>query len=267
MKNEWKRDRKVLEMSDVSSTDENTDSDHPLKTKSSTDESYSLKNSSSVDKKILKKYGLVNKIFVKGEDNSSETNESKNRNHSSDKKLKKKLDVGECKSEETKKKRGNRNGKIGVNKHTNYTPNASAPRKTCSRCGSVNHLSANCKTVIAPNLSMPMSMPYVSNMHLSAMNMMPGLLPHNPYSQSSMPYMFNPYFNAFNMPQFHSNLHGINSVCMPQMPVINSNVDIPISQSKPKIEPSKSKGKVEIEGKAVRTKKSRPKAIWVPKST
>ena len=33
MKNEWKRDKKVLEMSDVSSTDENKDSDHPLKQK------------------------------------------------------------------------------------------------------------------------------------------------------------------------------------------------------------------------------------------
>ncbi|XP_063948047.1 uncharacterized protein LOC135152146 [Daucus carota subsp. sativus] len=187
-------------MSDDSSTDENMDSDHLLKTKSSMDESYPLKNSSSVDKKVLKKlnkkYGPVNKNFVKGEDNSSETN---------DKKLKKKLDVCESKSEETEKKRGNRNGKIRVNKHTNYTPNASAPRKTCSKCGSVNHLSADCKTVIPPNLSMPMPMSSVSNMHLSAMNMMPGVLPHNPYSQSSMPYMFNPYFNAFNMPQFHSN--------------------------------------------------------------
>ena len=121
--------------------------------------------------------------------------------------------------------------------------------------------------MIAPNLSMPMSMPYVSNMHLSAMNMMPGLLPHNPYSQSSMSYMFNPYFNAFTMPQFHSNIHGIKNVCMPQMPVIKSNVDIPISQPKPKIEPSQSKGKVENEGKSIRFNKSGPKAIWVPKST
>ena len=104
-------------------------------------------------------------------------------------------------------------------------------------------------------------------MNLSAMNMMPGLLPHNPYSQSSMPYMFNPYFNVFNMPQFHSNLHGINNVCMTQMPVFKSNVDIPISQPKPKIEPLQSKGKTENEGKDVRTNKYGPKAIWVPKST
>ena len=131
----------------------------------------------------------------------------------------------------------------------------------------LNHLSANCKTVIAPNLLLPIPMPSVPHMNLSAMNMMLGLLPHNSYSQTGMPYMFNPYFNAFNMPQFHSNLHGINNVCMPQMPVFKSNVDIPISQPKPKIEPLQSKGKVENEGKAVKTNKSGPKAIWVPKST
>ena len=51
------------------------------------------------------------------------------------------------------------------------------------------------------------------------------------------------------------------------MPVIKSNVDIPISQPKPKIEPSQSKGKVETEGKAVKTKKYGPKAIGVAKST
>ena len=62
-------------------------------------------------------------------------------------------------------------------------------------------------------------------------------------------------------------MHGINNVCMPQMPVIKSNVDISICQPKPKIEPSQSKGKVETEEKAVKTNKSGPKAIWVPKST
>ena len=99
---------------------------------------------------------------------------------------------------------------------------------------------------------------------------MPGLLPHNPYSQSSMPYMFNPYFNAFNLPQFHSTMPGINNVYMPQMPnmpVVRSNADVPKAQPKPKIESSQSKEKVETEEKAVKTNKSGPKAIWVPKST
>ena len=242
-----------------------------MKPKDSTDESHPLKQSPSVEKKILKKldkkYGSISKNFVKEESSSSKTNDSVNKSHNHEKRTKKKQDGSETMSEETKKKKGNRNGKIGVNKHTNYTPNASAPRKTCSKCGSVNHLSANCKTVIAPNSSFPISMPSSSHMHLPAMNMMPGLLPLNPYSQSNMPYMFNPYFNAFNMPQFHSNLQGINNMCMPQMPVFKNDVDIPISQSKPKIESSQSKGKIENERKAVKTNKSGPKAIWVPKTT
>ena len=112
-----------------------------------------------------KKYGPIKKNFVKGESNSSETSESVNNTHNSSSKTKKKLDAIESKSEETKKKKGNRNGNIRVNKHTNYTPNASAPRKTCSKCGSVNHLSANCKTVFAPSSSMPISMPSISHMN------------------------------------------------------------------------------------------------------
>ena len=112
--NEWKRDRKILEILDASSTDENTDSDHPLKTKSSRDESYPLKIASSVDKKIIKnlnkKYGPINKNFVKGESTSSKTNESVKKIHNSDMKLKKKMDNSEIKLVETKKKRNNRNG-------------------------------------------------------------------------------------------------------------------------------------------------------------
>ena len=120
------------------------------------------------------------------------------------------MDVSETRPDETQKKRNNRNGKIGVNKHNNYTPNASAPRKTCGKCGSVNHLSTNCKTVIAPTFSMPMSMPSVPNLHMSTMNMMPGLLPQPPYSHPNLLYMFNPYLNAFNMPLFHSSMQGVN---------------------------------------------------------
>ena len=36
VENEWKRDMKILDISEASSTDEDTDSDHPLKTKSLT---------------------------------------------------------------------------------------------------------------------------------------------------------------------------------------------------------------------------------------
>ena len=108
----------------ASSTDESTYIDHLLKSKSSTDESYPLKNNSSVDKKTLKnlnkKYGPINKNFVKEESNSSGTNENVNTGHPSNRILKKKLDAIEDKPAEGKKKRNNRNDKIGVNKHKNY---------------------------------------------------------------------------------------------------------------------------------------------------
>ena len=120
-------------------------------------ERYPLKNNSLVGKKTLnklnKKYGPVNKKFVKGESNSSRTNESVNIGHFSDKKLKEKLDAIETMPVETKKKRNNRNGKIGVKKHNNYTLKASAPRKTCSKCDSVNHLSTYCKIMVTPTFS------------------------------------------------------------------------------------------------------------------
>ena len=172
-----------------------------MKTKSSTDERYPLKNNSSVGKKTLKKlnkkYGPVNKNFVKGESNSSRTNESVNIGHFSDKKLKEKLDAIETMPVETKKKRNNRNGKIGVKKHNNYTPKASAPKKL-----EVNvivliiylHIVKLWLLLLFPK---PMSMPSVSNMHMPAMDMMRGLLPQNPYAHPSIPYMFHPYFNAF----------------------------------------------------------------------
>ena len=180
MENEWKRDRRILEIYDASSTDESTDIDHPLKSKSSMNESSALKTDSSVVKKTLKnldkKCRPVNTNFVKGEISiSSRTNESVNKGYLFDRKLKKKLDAIEDKSAEVKKKRNNMNGKIGVNKHNNHAPNANiAPRKTCSKCGSVNHLSTNYKTVHAPTFSMPLPILSGCNMHMPTMNMMTG---------------------------------------------------------------------------------------------
>lgn len=109
--------------------------------------------------------------------------------------------------------------------------------KTCRKCGSVNHLSTNCKIVVALTFSIPM--PFVPNLNMPAINMMPSLLPQNPYVHLYMPYMFNLYFNAFNMSQFHSNMHGMNNLCAPQMsnvPIVKNNVDILKSQPKPDIE-------------------------------
>ncbi|XP_063948144.1 uncharacterized protein LOC135152230 [Daucus carota subsp. sativus] len=111
VENEWKRNKKALEISEDSSSDENTDDDHQLKTKTSTDESHQLNKDSSVDKKVLKKlnkkYGPVKRNFVKGEESPSKTSESVNNIPNCSNKTKKKLDASETKSEETKKKKGN----------------------------------------------------------------------------------------------------------------------------------------------------------------
>ena len=52
VENECKRDKKVLQISYASSTDENTDSDHPLKTKSLMNESYPLKKTHQLTRKF-----------------------------------------------------------------------------------------------------------------------------------------------------------------------------------------------------------------------
>jgi hypothetical protein len=48
------------------------------------------------------------------------------------------------KIEVVKKKKQNRNGKVGVNKGNNYTYVPNAPRKQCQKCLSVNHLTHKC---------------------------------------------------------------------------------------------------------------------------
>ena len=74
---------------------------------------------------------------------------------------------------------------------------------------------------------------------MPAMNMMPNLLPQNPYTHHNMPYMFNPYFYAINMSQFHSSIHGMNNLRAPQMTnmsVVQNIIDTLKSPPKPKIE-------------------------------
>lgn len=108
-------------------------------------------------------------------------------------------------------------GKIGINKHNNYAPNANVPIKTCSKCGRVNHLYSNCKTVQIRSFSMPMPLFPVSSMQMPGMDMMSGLIPQNPYSHVRMPFLFNPCFNAFNMSQLHYEIVGMNNMYAPQM--------------------------------------------------
>ena len=97
------------------------------------DESYPLKKKACVDKKTLekmeKKYGPIEKNFMK--EGNTKINSAKNVNigNLSDKQLKDKLENVEIKN--GAKKKNNRNGKAGINKHNNYTPNKYAPRKTC----------------------------------------------------------------------------------------------------------------------------------------
>ncbi|KAK1388364.1 hypothetical protein POM88_016542 [Heracleum sosnowskyi] len=114
----------------------------------------------------------------------------------SNKQLKVKLENIEVKAEVKKKK--NINGKVGINKHNNYTRDKYAPRKTCVNCGSVNHLSSYCKSVKSANVQMHMSMP---NVH---MPFIPNMFAHNAHASNlyaNMSFIPNPYMNAFNMPQ------------------------------------------------------------------
>ncbi|KAL8110822.1 hypothetical protein AgCh_026529 [Apium graveolens] len=57
--------------------------------------------------------------------------------------------VKEIKAEEVKKKKKNRNGKIGINKSNNFAYVADAPRKRCENCGSMNHLTHLCKKIVS----------------------------------------------------------------------------------------------------------------------
>ncbi|KAL8126811.1 hypothetical protein AgCh_013925 [Apium graveolens] len=55
--------------------------------------------------------------------------------------------VKEIKAEEVKKKKKNRNGKIGINKSNNFAYVADSPRKRCENYGSMNHLTRLCKKI------------------------------------------------------------------------------------------------------------------------
>ncbi|KAL8095602.1 hypothetical protein AgCh_036862 [Apium graveolens] len=57
--------------------------------------------------------------------------------------------VKEIKAEQVKKKKKNRNGKIGINKSNNFAYVADAPRKRCENCGSMNHLTHLCKKTVS----------------------------------------------------------------------------------------------------------------------
>ncbi|KAK1402487.1 hypothetical protein POM88_002092 [Heracleum sosnowskyi] len=201
--------------------DTSTDSDYPLIGNFSTDETCPKKCISSISKekleKLNKKYGPTNKTFVQGECSKTKTKDV-NIGHLSNKQLRDKLENIEVKAEVKKKK--NRNGKVEINKHNNYTPDKYAPRKTCVKCGSVNHLSTNCKTV--KNSSVPMSMP-VPNMPMFVLH---NMFVHNDHASNlyaSMPFVPIPYMNAFTMPQMIWSMPHMNTMYAqhPQVPASN----------------------------------------------
>ncbi|XP_063941537.1 uncharacterized protein LOC135149680 [Daucus carota subsp. sativus] len=250
-KSAWRKNKKLLDESDLL-----VDSDHPLIDSQSMDESYPSKNQTAVDenklKKLDKKYGPINKNFVK-ESGSSKKIEKEGIGHGEER-----MEAGKG------KKKSSRNGKVGINKKNDYTPDKYAVRKTCSKCGSVNHLAVNCKNALSDHC-MPNSM---MNSHMSYMPMFPS----TPIQYANMPFMPNPYFNAFNMsamPNYHDNMNhayanqfsvnstnvgSSNSAVMSKVKKINSEDEV-VSK------PSKSKENNSSKPKAV-SNKDGPKTAW-----
>ena len=259
------------------SDSESTDSDHPLTVEPSTDESYPLTEGKSVSKSKLKnldgKYGSLSKNFVLGESSKINKVESGNIGHLSKKKLVEKLEAVKSKNEEKKKK--NRNGKIGINKKNNYTPDKYAPRKTCIKCGSVNHISVNCS--IMKNSSVHMPLPTMPVNVMPAMNNMFVQNAHAHTQFASMPYVPNPYFNAFSMPNLSWNMPGHNNMFAPpfQYPIIDNCANEQLTNKgsqkptpKVKVDSKPPKPEVQKGGKSKKNpNKAGPKETWVPKST
>ena len=131
--------------------------------------------------KLKKKYGHLSN-FVKQKEQVVEEAKSKNQQvnvgYLSEKKLKYKLEHIETKVVPIPKKKKNRNGKVGINKNSNYSPDKHAPRKVCSKCGSSNHLAMQCKNVVPSAFSK--SIPTNINKNFSG-------FPH-------MPFLPNPFY-------------------------------------------------------------------------
>ena len=163
-----------------STDDSSTDIDYPSTSKISMDMKYLLmKGKMKQEKKLAKlkkKYGHLNS-FVKQKEGVIE--EAKpdiqqvNVGYLSGKKLKDKLEHIETKVVPIPKKNKNRNGKVGINKNSKYSPDKHAPRKVCSKCGSSNHLAMQCKNVVPSAYSK--SMTANVNQNFSGFSRMPFL--------------------------------------------------------------------------------------------
>ncbi|KAK1401563.1 hypothetical protein POM88_001168 [Heracleum sosnowskyi] len=246
----WKDSRNVasniinVQESETESTNNN---DHMLKVDTSTEFKVSLTDEPSTDQavsltekkkeeltRLNNKFGPVTKNFVQGESSKSKKVEKPveraNVGHLSNKQLKDKLEKIQVEVKDNKK--NNRNGKVGINKHNNYTPDKYAPRKTCVNCGSVSHLSTNCKSIKkTANVKMPKP---AMNVSMPTMPVMPNMFApyaqfQNPYA--SMSFVPNPYMNMINMPQMPWNVNKM--FVPPTMHAVNENVSNP-QKSTPK---------------------------------
>ena len=271
---DWSSIKKELEVKEepITVADQSIDSDHQMEDIPPTDESYQLKNQKVAKKKVSldtlnEQYGPTSKNFVSEGSSSNKPVKNVNIGHLSNKQLKDKLDTVENVSS---KKKSTRNGKVGIGKKNDYTPNKNAVRKTCSKCGSVNHLAVNCNATTC-NTTMP------APVQTAPMPFMPMF--QNPSAQyASMPFIPNPYFNAFamppmSMPQMPCQMPMMNAAYMNNMPINNvvcANDGMPKDQgqsSKVKKEsiPIKPKEEPAPKPKAGTNKKG-PKTAWVPKS-
>ena len=234
------------------------ESAHPLIDSPSTDGSYPSKNRTAVDeeklKKLDKKYGPINKNFVK-ESGSSKKIEKEGIGHSAER-----VEAGKG------KKKRSRNGNVGINKRNDYTPNKNAVIKTCSKCGSVNHLAIHCETVLSDHC-MPSPM---MNAHMP-------MFPNAPIQYANMQFMPNPYFGAFYLPTIPIHNDNMNHVIVNQFPLNSTIVGSSNSVVLPKVKKNNSedevvsKPSISKQNNAFKTKvvsnKTGPKTAWVPKST
>ncbi|KAL8097255.1 hypothetical protein AgCh_030400 [Apium graveolens] len=271
----WKKNKKKLDLIDGFSTDvESTDDEsyplkeekeHPLK-------AHQLKQASNFKNKNLnKKVDSTLKNFVKEGASTSKDAKQVNIGHMTLDQLKNRLNLVEDKKET--KRKSKRNGKVGINKHSNYTPDRYAPRKSCVHCKRVNHLSDNCKS--DKNIPIP-SNPPIPNMSMSPLHTMPVMSHQNPHAHfANMPYFNNPYFTAFSMPHIPYNMPMWNNMFAQSMPY-PSNV-LNDSMTNPTLQPTTSEIKVDSKlpkskdaggmKSRKKTNKAGPKETWVPKST
>ncbi|KAK1396952.1 hypothetical protein POM88_006815 [Heracleum sosnowskyi] len=252
-KESTRKDKKKLDVESLGD-DTSTDSKHPLEGNASTDSRHQLLDNTSTEvtypkkctssishdrlEKLNKKYGPTSKNFVQG--SSSKTKVE--------------------------------NVNIGINKNNNYTPDKYAPRKTCAKCGSVNHVSTNCKSVKTSSVQMTM---HVLNLPMPAMHNMFAHTDQASNLYANMPYVSNSHMNAFTMPQMTWSMPHMNAMYEQnsQMPVSNmfayNHPQHFVSQrSTPRVKVDLTQSEIKVQNdKRGKTNRKGPKETWVPKST